>query len=318
MKKTYIILTLVLSLVVLTSCNKNYSYDEDKINIITTTNIISDLATEIGRDKVNVYHLINAGVDPHGYIPRPSDYTALSQSDIILTNGLNLEAKMITVFESYRDSKPVIAIGNELLHTELSNRIIENNEFGGNYDPHFWFDIPLYKEAAKIIYEVLVDYDPDNQTYYKDNLENYLIRLDNLYQEAIELVEKLELSRRVLITAHDAFSYLARLYEFEVYSLQGLSTANEISPSDIKAISQIVIDKNVPAIFPETSVSPETIKALKEAVYNESKLTITIGDNLYSDSLGSTDFNNTYLKMYLENIKTITEALGGSKNAWLY
>lgn len=311
MKKIYlIILTLILTSF-LVSCNeRRFEYDESKINIVTTTNIIADLAINIGGENVNVYNLMAAYVDPHGYLPRPSDLDALKQADIILASGLHLEAKMINIFENYREVKPFVAIGEQLINYDSGNLLIESPEFGGNYDPHFWFDINLYIEAAKIMANVLINYDSLNEQYYITNLNNYLEELELLKIDVEMMLNSLNLETIVLITAHDAFSYLENSYPFNVYALQGLSTEAEVSPLKIKEITALVTKYQVKAIFPENSVPKETITALKEAIYNSANYEINIGGTLASDSLGNTEFDNTYLKMYRHNIATIVAALG--------
>lgn len=313
MKKLIYSLLIIISSILLTSCNTNYyNYVEGKINISATTNIMGDLAKSIGKDKVSVYNLMGARVDPHGYIPRPNDYRALSQADIILVSGLHLEAKMGEIFKEYEKTKVVIAVGDQLLESNLKDRLIESVDFGDNYDPHFWFDIPLYKEAAKIFTQVLIDYDSSNEQYYTNNLLSYLDELSSLEIKVNNLLETLGNIPRILVSAHDAFAYLELEYNFKVYALQGLSTEDEISPSDIINITKIVIDNNVTAIFPETSVPVETIISLSESIRNHKDgYEITIGNNLYSDSMGDSNDDNTYLKMYLKNIKTIVSALGG-------
>ncbi|HHW80004.1 MAG TPA: zinc ABC transporter solute-binding protein [Acholeplasmataceae bacterium] len=311
MKKTIFTIILLLFTLFLVSCNtKRYEYIEGKINVTATTNIMGDLAFSIGGNKVSVYNLMDAGVDPHSYIPRPGDYNALGRADIILVSGLHLEAQMGEIFNEYQSIKPIINIGQELLASNLGSRLIESSEFGGNYDPHFWFDITLYKKAAEIFAAALIDYDPINKDYYLINLSSYLEQLDDLSNKVFNQLKQLGSTPRILVSAHDAFSYLELEHNFKVYALQGLSTEDEISPSDIIEIATIVIENNVSAIFPETSVPIETITALSEAILNHKDgFEITIGGKLYSDSMGNSNDDNTYLKMYLKNINTIVDAL---------
>lgn len=314
MRKTILALLLAITSVFLISCkNNHYEYVEGKINITATTNIMGDLAKSIGKDTVSVYSLMGAGVDPHGYIPRPNDYRALSEADIILVSGLHLEAKMGEVFKEYERNKIVVSIGDQLLTSTLGDKVIESEDFGDNYDPHFWFDIPLYKEAAIIFADALINIDPLNKEYYTNNLDEYLIALDNLSNDVHGLLTTLKDVPRILVSAHDAFAYLNLEYNFTVYALQGLSTEDEISPSDIREITNIVIENKVRAIFPETSVPIETIISLSESIKNHAHgYKITIGNNLYSDSMGNNDDDNTYIKMYLKNINTIVSALLGN------
>lgn len=317
MKKIFNVFILLLIGITLVSCQNRYQYIDGKINITATTNVMANLAEELGGEKVNVYALMGAGIDPHQYIARPSDYTALKQADFILVSGLNLEGKMSAIFESYEEQsdKFVLSVGNEFVNSssnEIKSLLIEDEHFGGNYDPHFWFNIDLYKEAAKYVYNALIELDSENEVYYQTRYENYLLDLSNLDDETTNLLSVIGNIDRYLITAHDAFQYFGQKYDFNVHSLQGLSTEAEVSPSDVREVVEIIKEHNVKAIFPETSIPVETITSVKEAL-NREGYEVIIGGNLYSDSLGDSDDDNTYIKMFKKNVEIIIEAFTASK-----
>lgn len=317
MKKLYIILTLLILSVTLSSCVEYYKYDETKINITTTTNIMQDLSNVIGGDLVNVYSLMGSGVDPHQYVARPHDYNALNKADIIIVSGLHLEGKMTSILESYSNQgRNVLLVGETIIKnspTEIVNLLIKDESFGNNYDPHFWFDIELYSEAARYIMEYLSKYDTDNKEYYLNNYNKYLLELTKLNNDILDLLTIIAIEDRHLISAHDAFAYFGNKYEFNVFSLQGLSTEDQVSPYDIKEIVDLVVEHNIKAIFPEQSVPNETIKSVSEETKKRGH-EVYLGNNLYSDSLGSNDDDNTYIKMYMKNITNIVEALSKGAN----
>lgn len=312
MKKIFKFIFIVLIILTLTACRTRYKYEEGKINVTVTTNILANLVSEIGKEYVNVYSLMRAGVDPHQYVARPSDYTALSKADLIVANGLHLEGKMVSIIESFEldGNKEVISVGN-MISTNSSDNLkeilIESSEFGGFYDPHFWFDIDLFKEAARFVYLKLSLIDEDNSLSYKSNYLSFINELDELKDTVLEMLEFLSLDKRYLITAHDAFGYFAKAFDFKAYSLQGLSTESEVSPSDINELVSVIKEHNVKAIFPETSVPVETINSVKEALASNGYI-VSIGGHLFSDSLGDSDEDNTYVKMYLKNVNTIITA----------
>lgn len=317
MKKTLYTFIILLIGLTLVSCQNRYQYVEGKINVTATTNVMANLAEEIGGEKVSVYALMGAGIDPHQYIARPSDYSALDKADFILVSGLNLEGKMTAIFESYQkqSNRFVLSIGSEIIeksNDDIKTLLIEDENFGGNYDPHFWFNIDLYKEAAKYVYLSFIELDSENLSYYESRYLSYVDELSQLDNEVFNSLEDISVEERVLITAHDAFQYFGRKYDFTVYSLQGLSTEDEVSPSDVKDVVEVVKRHNVKAIFPETSVPVETITSVKEAL-NREGYSVIIGGNLYSDSLGDSEDDNTYIKMYKKNIKIIIDAFNQAK-----
>jgi manganese/zinc/iron transport system substrate-binding protein len=125
----------------------------------------------------------------------------------------------------------------------------------------------------------------------------------------IEQAARAPEEQRVLITAHDAFGYFARAYDFEVLGLQGISTATEAGAGDIQDLADIIVERQIPAIFVETSVSPRTIEALQEAVRDRG-FDVEVGGSLYSDAMGDPGTpEGTYLGMVRHNIDTIVGAL---------
>lgn len=117
------------------------------------------------------------------------------------------------------------------------------------------------------------------------------------------------IEKRILVTAHDAFAYFGKNYNFKVVSLQGLSTATEAGVQDVQRISSFIIENNIKSIFIESSVPVRTVQALQVAV-NAKGHEVQIGGTLYSDALGNPgSAEGTYIGMYEYNMRTITNAL---------
>ena len=145
------------------------SYSE-KIAITTTTNVITDLVENIGGDHVSVTGLMGPGIDPHLYRPSASDVKSLQNADIIFYNGLDLEGKMGDIFVKIgREGTSVFAVSENIPPESLL--ILDAN---GNFDPHIWWDVELWTEAAKVVATGLKEYDPNNSENYEKNLLEYL------------------------------------------------------------------------------------------------------------------------------------------------
>ena len=173
-------------------------------------------------------------------------------------------------------------------------------------DPHIWFSVNNWKAAANEVAKGFASKDPENKEYYESNLKAYLVKLDELDKKIKEEVNAVAPQSRVLVTAHDAFAYFARDYGFEVKGIQGISTASEAGTSDISNLAAFIADNKIKAIFVESSVPHKTIESLQAAVKAHG-FDVSIGGELYSDSLGDADTNEgTYIGMYEHNIKTIT------------
>ncbi|MFD2822419.1 metal ABC transporter solute-binding protein, Zn/Mn family [Lacinutrix iliipiscaria] len=302
MKKKILILIITLSFL---NCKKTQQ-DNGKLNIVTTTTMITDLVTNIGGNYINVQGLMGSGVDPHLYKASEGDVTKLVNADIIFYNGLHLEGKLVEVFEKMQSqTKTRIALAEEI----DKNTLIGSEYFASNYDPHVWFNITYFKQFAKKVTQTLSEKDPENAAHYIENEKEYLSKLDRLQQKIKTTIDTLPIEKRILVTAHDAFNYFGKNYGFEVVGLQGLSTATEAGVKDVQKLAAFIIDKKVKAIFVESSVPKRTIEALQAAV-NSKGHEVVIGGTLYSDALGNAGtVEGTYIGMFEYNVNTIVNAL---------
>jgi manganese/zinc/iron transport system substrate-binding protein len=289
----------------LCGCNRTKE-NNGKLNIVTTTTMITDLVNNIGGDSVNVEGLMGSGVDPHLYKASEGDVTKLVNADIIFYNGLHLEGKLVEVFEKMGSaSKTPIALAEVLDKSTL----IGSDYFASNYDPHVWFDITYYKQFAEKVTSVLSEKNPENASYFDSNKLKYLTKLEQLQTVIKAKIETLPQEKRILVTAHDAFNYFGKAYDFEVVGLQGLSTATEAGVQDVQKLATFIIAKKIKAIFVESSVPKRTIEALQEAVKSKGH-NVEIGGTLYSDALGNAGtVEGTYIGMFDYNVNTIVNAL---------
>lgn len=287
------------------SC-KNEAKDNGKLNVVTTTSMITDLVKNIGGDSINIQGLMGSGVDPHLYKASEGDVSKLVNADIIFYNGLHLEGKLVEVFEKMGSaSKTPIALADELDKKTL----IGSDYFASNYDPHVWFDINYFKQFASKVTSILSEKNPENASIFEANKTKYISELEQLQNKVKSIIETLPKEKRILVTAHDAFNYFGKAYGFEVVGLQGLSTATEAGVQDVQKVATFIIDKQIKAIFVESSVPKRTIEALQAAVKSKGH-DVEIGGTLYSDALGNAGtIEGTYIGMFDYNVKTIVNAL---------
>lgn len=309
MNRKSLFITGIISMIALVSCNQNSASgddDKEKLNVVATTTLVADLVNRIGGDDIRLQGLMGPGVDPHLYKASEGDVSKLYQADIIFYNGLHLEGKMVDLFEKMQKSgKSTFAVAEAI----PGDQLLKSEAAYAQYDPHIWFDISLWKEAAKYVAEELSKADPAHQSIYLKNLNQYQAELDNLLDDSENRISMVPENQRVLITAHDAFEYFGRAFEFEVMGLQGISTVSEAGAADVKDLADFIARRKIPAIFVETSVPRRSITALNEAVRARG-FRVKIGGELFSDALGSPGTEEgTYIGMYRHNIKTITDAL---------
>ena len=300
--RKYIILVFLITVF---SCRKEVK-DNGKLQVVTTTTMITDLVKNIGGDKIDIQGLMGAGVDPHLYKASEGDVSTLFNADVIVYNGLHLEGKLEDVFEKMRhQNKKTIAVSDAIDKATL----IGSEYFASNYDPHIWFSITNWEIITQYIVDKLCELDAENTATYKTNGANYLKILASLKTTITEQVNSLPVEKRILVTAHDAFNYFGKEFQFNVVGLQGLSTATEAGVQDVRRLASFIEEKNVKAIFVESSVPKRTVEALQEAVRAKGK-EVVIGGTLYSDALGSAGTAEaTYIGMYKHNVEIIISAL---------
>lgn len=304
-KKSLIAVVLIVMLLVVSGCSKSNGEDNDKINIVTTTTILADLAGVIGGEHVQVRALMGPGIDPHLYKASAGDVNLLHQADLIVHNGLHLEGKMGDVFENLEGAKKRIVKISE----GVDSTLLISDETTNAPDPHLWFNVLLWKELSNNLLDGLIDLDPKHTVDYINNHEAYGIQLDALDAYIKAEIEKVPDTSRILITAHDAFKYFGEAYGFEVLGLQGISTTAEAGTSDVTNLANVIVTKRIKAIFVESSVPRKNIEALQEAVAAQG-FDVAIGGELYSDSLGSSGSDaETYIGTVKSNIDTIVRSL---------
>lgn len=277
-----------------------------KLNVVTTTTMITDLLQNIGGDAINVVGLMGSGVDPHLYKASEGDVAKLVNADVVFYGGLHLEGKLVEVFEKMEHTgKKTVAVSGALDEKEL----IGSEYFASNYDPHIWFNVTFWKQITTYVTNELKKLDPKNAAVYEENSNVYLEKLTQLDTDLRETISQLPEENRILVTAHDAFNYFGKSYGFNVVGLQGISTATEAGVQDVQELSKFIIDNKVKAIFVETSVPKRTIEALQASVQSKNH-NVTIGGTLYSDALGDKGtLEGTYLGMFKYNVTTIVNAL---------
>ncbi len=310
LKKLLIVLAM---LIIASSCSKNADKTHLEANkqgdgkkiVTVTTSFLYDMVDNLVGDKVEKEFIIPAGEDPHLYTAKPQDLEKIKKADLLLYHGLHFEGKMVDVLEKK---------GSAVSRTFKKEDIGEMEE-GGKVvvDPHFWFDIKLYKEATKNAAEDLEKLLPEEKESIEKNLESYLAKLDELDKENKEKISSIPEASRYLITPHDAFNYFSRAYNIPVKAPQGVSTDSEVANKDIEDTVNFIVKNKVKAIFAESTTDPMRMEKLKEAVKAKGfdvKVVSGEGQELFSDSLASEgQVGDNYIDMYKHNVDLIVENL---------
>jgi len=297
------LLTLLLP-VVACACGSSSGTRGEKPLVVTTTGMIADMAAILVEGGARVQGLMGPGVDPHLFKASEGDVRRLAEADLILYNGLHLEGKMVDILAKMGRSKHVVAVGESLpedllLHTAQ-----------GQVDPHIWFDVSLWSRTMEASVVALCDLLPESAVGIRARAVKLQGELEVLDAWAREQIQQIPERGRVLVTAHDAFGYFGRRYGIEVLGLQGISTASEAGIRDVERLVDVIVGREVPALFVESSVPRRSIEAVQAACRARGH-EVSIGGSLFSDAMGAEGTEEgTYQGMVRHNVKAIVSALG--------
>jgi manganese/zinc/iron transport system substrate-binding protein len=290
----------LLVVILLAACSGS---SDNTVHVTVTTGMIADAVNMVGGGHVQVKRLMGAGVDPHHYAVTDADQAALTDAQIVFYNGLNLEAGLSGLFGQVSAGKRVVALGEVVPQDKRLNA-------DGVTDPHIWQDVSLWELVVGKIRDELTALDPAHSDDYKTNADAYLAQLNDLDQYIRDQINRIPAERLVLITAHDAFRYFGNAYGMETYAPQNSSAAPPTNES-IQSVLQIVVNRQVPAVFVESILPPDNLNIIIAGATAQGQA-VEIGGTLYSDAVGQPASNSiTYDGMMRHNVDTIVTGLLG-------
>ncbi len=265
----------------------------DQIKVAVSNTILEDAVQMVGGTHVQITTIMKAGVDPHHFTPKPGDVP----DDTQLLFSVSVDALIL---------KPANTKLIQLTDAIPGDKFISTPD--GLADSHFWMDVSLWELVVGKIRDELSAADAAHAEDYKNNAEAYLVKLRELDDYVRGQIDRIPAEQRLLITAHDGFSYFGRTYGMDVLAIQD-ANADPASADSIQTILQTVIQKGVPAIFAESTLPQDAITTIINEATAQG-LTIENGGLLYSDSLGAQGSDvSTYDGMMRHNADTIVTAL---------
>ena len=286
---------------------------EGSKSIVATTTQAADLLTILAGDLdgIQLTALMGPGVDPHLFQPTESNIVAMNQAQMVVYSGLRLEGQFDAVFKAlseqgvaiYALSAPVKDAGYIIGGFDLSDTLLDVD------DPHFWFDPRNWQLTTQDLADRLATFDPRNADVYQARAAAYIEQLDLLYAWADAGLRSIDAGQRYLVTSHDAFQYFGAAFGWRMQAIQGLSTEDEAGVGDIQETVDFVSDKDIPVLFVESSVPPDTIEAVIAALRAQGR-SVRIGlRELYGDAMGDPgNFGGSYIGMLTQNALTIMQS----------
>lgn len=279
----------------------------DELSVYATTGYLADTAENIA-PEADVTTMVGPGGGPHTYQPSTQDIETIESSDVVLWNGLHLEAQMIDLLEAQGDRQSAVA--DELPEDLLLSWPETDDEGNALHDPHVWNSPEAWRLVVGHVADKLGELDPDNAEEYAANAANYQQQIAETADEVDELLADVP-EPRMLITGRDAFNYFGETYDLEVHATGYVSTEAALSAGELSELADLIADNEVAVIFQDNQANPQAITSLKEAVKQRGWEVEVSDAELYADSLGSEEGVETiYLGVFEHNASAIADALG--------
>lgn len=281
--------------------------DDGKLDIFATTGYLGD-AAHVLAPEANITVMVKPGGDPHTYQPTTQDIEAMQKADLVLWNGLHLEALMTEQLEAQGERQ--LEVGKNVPHDLLLDWPETDDKGNPLHDPHIWNSPEIWKGVVLDVAKRLSEMDSANADAYMKRAEEYNAKIDKIDEEAKAKFDTLPKENRILITGHDAFNYLGKRYGLEVYATDFVTSEAELSPAQLEELAATIANGKVPTIFVDNLKSPQAVESLQEAVKAKGWDVKIAPEELYADSLGDAEPVDTYLGVFEHNMNAITAGLG--------
>jgi ABC-type Zn uptake system ZnuABC Zn-binding protein ZnuA len=266
------------------------------IKVASLSTILTEIAQEVGGDKVEVTGIVKAGVDPHEFEPSPEDMKIIGASQLVLATGKGLEGYLLKLKET-TPGATFVEVGNSLPSLRMKSDAGATIE-----DPHWWHSIANVEQAVRVVQDALTRLSPQDKDDFAQRAGAYEERLQSLEQWVRVKLAELPRDQRKLVTSHDAFQYFARDYGFKLYPIEGVSTDDQPSSRKVIDLITTIKDERVKAVFFENIENPKVITEITRETGAK------VGGELYADGLGTGD-EGTYVGMVKHNVSTIVDSL---------
>ncbi|MCE9611014.1 MAG: metal ABC transporter substrate-binding protein [Chthoniobacter sp.] len=279
------------------------AFAEAKVRVSSFSTILTEIAQQVGGERVAVTAHVKPGVDPHEYEPKPTDLKTVGDAQVILLSAKHMEGYVAKLKESTGTKGTLLEVGDGFSSLKLKPEAgHEGHAHASEEDPHWWHSITNMVKATKIVRDAFSKASPADAALFADNAAKYLAKLDALQKWTRAELAKLPRDQRKLVTSHDAFQYFAKENGFTIYAIEGFSSADQPSSKKVADIIAVIKAQGVKAIFTESIKNPKVLTEITRETGAK------VGGELYADGLGD-GAAATYEGMYKHNVSTLVDAL---------
>ncbi len=269
---------------------------DDDVQIVASFSILGDMVEQVVGERATVTTIVGPDADAHVYQPSVADARAVAEADVVFVNGLG--------FETW--SNTLIAESGTRAVVHVATVGITPIKVDGETDPHAWNSLTNGMTYVRNIADAMAEAMPEYADEFAANAAAYIAELEALDAETRERLAELPAERRTVVTAHDAFGYLADAYGLTFLAPVGIDTEAEPSARELAALIEQLQAQGAAALFVENITSPALVQQISD------ETGIAIGGRLYSDALSERGGPATsYLAMFQHNLGALLDALGG-------
>ena len=270
------------------------SWAGSKVDVVASFSILGDMVRQVTGDLASVKTIVGPDADAHLYSPNADDAKAVADADVVFVNGLGFETWSQTLISSSGTKAEVF----------VATQGVEPLLVEGEVDPHAWNALTNGVIYVRNIADGMSKADPANAKAYQRNASEYIAKLRVLHTRTLETLSSLPKDRRTVVTAHDAFGYLAASYGLTFLAPVGIDTEAEPSARALAELIDHLKESGAAGLFVENITSPALINQISE------ETGIRIGGRLFSDALSEQGGPATsYLAMFNHNLSTLISAL---------
>jgi zinc/manganese transport system substrate-binding protein len=271
----------------------------EKIRVSSFSTILTEIAQQVGGERVEVTAHVQPGVDPHDFEPKPADLRTVSSAQLVLLSAKHMEGYVNKLEEATGGKGNFVQVGDGFSSLKMTDeahagKVVE--------DPHWWHSIPNVQRATTIVRDALIKLGPPDAGLFNTNAATYRVRLDALEKWVKRKLAELPRNKRKLVTSHDAFQYFANDNGFTICAIEGVSSADQPSSKHVAEVIKTIKEQGVKAVFMESLENPKVLAEITRETGAK------VGGKLYADGLGEGDAG-TYEGMYKHNVSTIVDAL---------
>lgn len=279
-------LVTLLSLITVGCSNKqNSTSQSNKISIVTTTNVYSDIAKNIvGKYGTATAIIDKSSVDPHDFDPTTADAKKVAQANIIVANGLGYDSWMNKLAKSV-DKKPVL-VGEDLMGLKSGD------------NPHIWYNLDMPTKYVEYLVKRLSKLDKKHAAYFKENGEKYLAKIDKIKQ----LAQANKGDQKPVFVSEPVFDYALQEAGYKIGDKEfeeAIENGTDPSPKTINEMNNSIKQKKIAFFVNNTQASSSTVKSFVKLAKKNNVPVLNVRETIPN--------NTTYLAWMKENYQKLAD-----------